>query len=104
MIMKPLSVAVLFGAILVAQSGSLQMTIPETLEKAGTSVTHSIGVPSGMGPDLDYLVGRTDLIVRGVAANSRTYLSADQREIYTDYVLQGPQVLFRSKAVVAERP
>lgn len=99
--MKGLLFAVATG--LLAASGQ-EMTIPEALAKEGVSITKFQGTPSGHAPTIDWVLKDTHLIVRGTVGETRTYLSADAREILTDYQLSPVQVIYRSQAAAARIP
>jgi len=72
-----------------------QDTIPERLARAGRSLNASAPPPSGV-MRLDDLLRVTDVIAKGRVGKPRGYLSKDQREIYTDYPILNPSVLYRA--------
>jgi hypothetical protein len=69
-------------------------TIPEALARAGESLSRHTTTPSGVAPDMSEILQDTDVIVRGTIGQPTTYLSKDQRDLYTDYPLINPTVLF----------
>ena len=71
-------------------------TIPAQLLQAGKSLKSGATIPSGMPPTVENLLSATDVIVRGTLGESRSYLSDDQTEVYTDYDIQNPQILYRA--------
>lgn len=77
-------------------------TIPEALARGASGRTRS--APSGVSPSIADIVADADIVVRGIIGESRSYLSDDQRNVYTDYVLTNPVVLYHSKALTARRP
>lgn len=79
-----------------------QGTIPEAI--AGGADMQVSGVPSGSPPALESLLSRTSIIVRGTVGNPRSYLSDDQRDIYTDYQINNPGFAYRSDGVAFARP
>ena len=83
--------------------GQLQ-TIPDALARAGTSLTSGASIPSGMPPPLDWVLARTEVIVRGQVGEPRSYLSADQTELLTDHALVNPVVLYRREGPTPVQP
>jgi TonB family protein len=79
-------------------------TIPQTLARVGESLTSSPSIPSGI-VDMDDVLSETELIVRGrIGSPRKAYLSPDQRDIYTDYPLIKPTVLYDSTAQSSRTP
>jgi hypothetical protein len=81
-------VAIGAAALIAALSTYLngqQATVPEVLAQAGASVTREVGIGSGPAPSVTGILRDADAIVRGFVGESRTYLSDDKREVYTDY-------------------
>jgi hypothetical protein len=66
--MRFIDAPLLSAPLIVGMVGFAQTfpTIPETLARAGKSITHATSEPSGLAPTLDRLLIDTDLIVRGV--------------------------------------
>jgi len=75
-----------------AQTGS---TIPEAVAGGGSWVFPT--APSGVLPDsMSSVLRRTDAIVSGIVGQpGPSYLSEDQRDVYTDYSLQSPTVHYQ---------
>jgi hypothetical protein len=71
-------------------------TIPEMLRTAGESMSGGPTIPSGVAPTLDRVLADTDMIVTGVVGQPRSYLSDDQRDVYTDYPLSNPAFLYQA--------
>lgn len=69
-------------------------TIPQALERAGHSL--EVGrLTSGRPPSIEAVLRDTDIIVRGrISIGPRSYLSDDQREVYTDYEIRNPEFLY----------
>src|SRR4029453_18239529 len=76
-------------------------TIPESLARAGKSIGAGAGIPSGVGPALDGLLIDTDLIVRGVLGQPKSYLSDDQRAVLTDYPVLRASILYERKGLAS---
>jgi hypothetical protein len=80
------SLAMLIGLSLLPTAILAQLkTIPTLLAEHGNDLRSGASVPSGAAPDLDVILRDTDLIVRGVVGNPRSYLSDDQMTIFSDY-------------------
>jgi hypothetical protein len=79
-------------------------TIPEALARHGSSLERSVGVWSGPPPSVESLLSSTDLVVRGVVTQTRSYLSPNQRDVYTDYEVRRPRVLYRVGSSSDGRP
>jgi len=58
----------------------------------------SAGIPSGPPPTVNDVLADTDVIVRGVLGEPKTYLSEDQAVILTDYPIIKPSILYQSTA------
>jgi hypothetical protein len=90
-------------------------TIPERLAEAGTDVTHDHPVGGGIFGDPasaesirrynDFLVAHVDQIVRGIVGPAKpSYLSDNQQEVYTDYAIIDPVILYQAKVTTSTRP
>src|SRR5689334_22774454 len=91
---------VLFASVLaISQEQHQGPTIPEELARQRSPVNHLAFTPSGISPTVETLLAHTDLIVRAEVGDRRSYLSSDQREVYTDYQLIDPRILFSSGEV-----
>jgi hypothetical protein len=60
----------------------------------------------GCGPTPSFadVVNPSDLIVRGIVSRRTSYLTRDERDIYTDYELTILQVLFQREVIATSRP
>ena len=97
MTLMPVSLLLLILSLLAAPSTQDRpLTIPEALAHSGGPLTKSVSTPSGPLPTLDRLLERTGLIVRGIVRGGRSYLSQDEQDIYTDYEIRNPIVLYDS--------
>jgi hypothetical protein len=72
------------------------LTIPELLARFGRPLSSGPTVPSGPAPSLDDVARDTDVLARGTVGESTSYLSPTSTEVYTDYVLLLPSVLYGS--------
>jgi hypothetical protein len=87
-----------------AQDAPQWETIPQTLARAGESLTDRPSIPSGIA-DMAEVLRQTELIVRGtIGSPSKAYLSKDERSIYTDYPLIKPIVLYDSRPQSSRTP
>src|ERR1700746_256174 len=102
---------VLGGSTVVAQ----QLTIPQALARAGVDLGGGAGVGSGILGDVNSteyferytreLIADTDTLITGtVGQPGNAYLSEDQREVYTDYVIEHPVFLYQRAAVSSTIP
>jgi hypothetical protein len=71
-------------------------TIPELLASQGSS-RRITGIPSGQAPTVDELLKQTDIVVRGTVGAPTTFLSDDQRDVYTEYSLSDVTVLHQRR-------
>lgn len=78
-----------------AEGQDLRQSIPEAV--AAGAVSSVATTPSGPVPRVDDLLRTADLVVVGTVGEPHSYLSDDQRDIYTDYSLLGSVVLFDSR-------
>lgn len=85
-------------------SGQTGQTIPEMLA-AGGSWAGPPG-PSGVLPGaMAGVLNRTDTLVRGIVGEPHpSYLSEDQREVFTDYPILSPTVLYQETLALSDRP
>lgn len=90
---------VLLGGVAVAQVE--RPTIPELLLRAGKSLSGLTTIPSGIPPTVSEILADTDMIVTGVIGEPRSYLSKDQKEVYTEYPIRKPVVLFQTESYAA---
>ena len=86
-----------FFALLLGTSSAQdpRQTIPEAI--AAGAVGGSSTVPSGPPPSVQALLAQADLIVTGIVGPPRSYLSDDQRDVYTDYLIANPIFRYQSK-------
>ena len=101
----------LFGATVTAQL----LTIPEALARAGVDLAGGPGLGSGALGDVKStecfrrstarLLADTDTVVSGrVGQPGSAYLSDDQREVYTDYLIENPIFLYQRSPVASRTP
>ncbi len=71
-----------------------RQTIPEGIASGAVG---SISQSCGLGPLLPFsdLLHQTDLLVAGTVGESRSYLSDDERDVYTDRALELVRVYYR---------
>src|SRR5262249_2564211 len=60
--------------------------------------------PSGPTPTVSYLLGTTDVLVTGIVGEPRSYLSDDERDVYTDYPIRSPVFLYQARAASSATP
>lgn len=77
-------------------------TIPEAIARGATGRTRS--APSGATPTIAELVRDTDAVVRGIVGVHRSYLSEDKRDIYTEYTIIQPEILYQADVVTTATP
>ena len=77
-------------------------TIPEALARGSSGRVRT--APSGHPPDIADLLRDTDIVVRGIVGEARSYLSDDQRDVYTDYRIDNPVFLYQAQSVPSARP
>ena len=91
---------VLCASLVVTQTGvahGQRRTIPEIV--AGGAATDGVlgrvrTVGSGPTPEVTDVLRTTDVIVRGIVDQPRGYLSDDQFDVYNDYPIVNPAILF----------
>jgi hypothetical protein len=72
-----------------------RLTVPEALTAAGKSLVAGSTVPSGPAPSLTEILAETDLMVRGSVGAGRSYLSDDQTNVLTEWVIDNPVVIYQ---------
>ena len=85
-----------------AYAQSQRQTIPEAIAEGAVSSVAT--TPSGSAPTVRSLLSETDLIVTGTIVSSRSYLSDDQRDVYTDHVIGNVVLVHQSKSAVGVKP
>jgi hypothetical protein len=81
-----------------------KMTIPEQLAREGVDLGGVVGMPSGPAADVNSIIRASDLIVRGIVGEPKTYLSDDQMKVFSDYPIIKPAVLFDSAVALTVKP
>jgi hypothetical protein len=94
--------AVLAIACLPVVGHTQQETIPEAIARGATGRFRT--APSGLAPSVSHLLQETDLIIRGIVGDHKSYLSSDQTDVYTDYALNNITVFYRAEPFVSARP
>lgn len=94
MLKRSMCIAVVVASSLQLAAQTRPRTIPEQLRTAGEPLFHAVTIPSGQPPAVDLVLRETDVVIRGILGSSRSYLSADEMRVYTDYTLSFPAVLF----------
>src|SRR6266540_5525091 len=69
-------------------------TIPDAVAHGATGRVAT--VPSGPMPTVPEILRDTDMIVLGTLGEPHSYLSDDQQDIFTDYRIVNPEILFQS--------
>ena len=72
-------------------------TIPELLRQSGKSLEGFTTVPSGVAPSIDQVIDGAEIVVRGIVGQPRSYLSNDQRDVYTEYPSRNPVILYQTE-------
>lgn len=77
-------------------------TIPESVAKGAVAALST--VPSGPTPSVADLLRITDVVVKGTIGQPRSYLSGDQRDIYTDYAISDPVFIYQLHLTPSRTP
>lgn len=91
------------AAIAVSNDAAAQ-TIPEMLAQTDGPLVRTINVEPGLPPSLDELIAKADVIVRARVGFPVTYLSEDQKMVWSDYPLEDPLYAFPALAGATSRP
>lgn len=70
----------------------------------GKPVTISVDCDCGEAPQLEELIARTDLIVRGTIVDAQSHLTSDEQGIETVYTLQPAEILAQRTPTVHKSP
>src|SRR5436190_12177149 len=81
-----------------------RLTIPELVSRHGPEPISLGRVRELLPEDFDELVSTSDLIIEGRIERSVTYLSDDQRDLFTDYFLSPQRVVIGSGIVASSVP
>ncbi len=97
--------ATLLIAVLVSSPSVLaQRTIPQVLSEANASIGRTVQTEYGGIPSFESVAKTADLIVRGVVGEPLVRLSDDLMDVYSDYPIINPVILFPSSATNTDRP
>ena len=79
-------------------------TIPETLAREGRDSGLHVHHGSGRPPATAEILLRTSVVARGTIGVGRSYLSTDQRDVLTDYVLTDAVILYERQMRLSPVP
>lgn len=82
--------------------GQSPETIPQALARGATGRVTTPG--SGNPPSIESVLRETDLIVRGTVGEPRSYLSDDERDVYTEYTMTKPAILYATISLSSRGP
>jgi len=69
-----------------------------------SAVGRVASVPSGPLPTMSDLLGITDVVVMGTIGNPRSYVSEDQRDVYTDYPINNAVFIYQKQPTATQTP
>lgn len=84
-------VAVLLAVVGSASVQTQSETVLDAIKRGSTGSFRTS--PSGRPPSIEQVLRETDVIVRGVVGQPVSYLSDDQRNVYTDYPIHAPVIV-----------
>jgi hypothetical protein len=99
----------LFGLVTIvhpghAQTGESAETLLDLARRVAPNPIRK-GANRELVPDsYENMLARTDIVVIGSAKRLRTYLSENQRELYTDYEISPVRILFQAFSPSSARP
>src|SRR5437763_1072447 len=79
-------------------------TIRESLAKSGRSLEGTMTIPSGPAPTMAEILADADTLLIGTVGQSRSRLSSDELDIFTDYEIQNPVVLYQRNIASTPTP
>jgi hypothetical protein len=94
----------LYAASVSAQERNYRLPLPELAKRTAPNPVYQSRQRELLPQDIDEMIPKADLIAVGTVRPIRTYLSADQKDLYTDYELTPSRVLAASRAVQSGRP
>lgn len=80
------------------------LTIPELVRRQAPEPLYQSRTRELLPPPLKEIASKADLIVRGRVESSTTYLSGDQRSLYTDYIIFPRRVMSQTKVQSSPQP
>ena len=97
------SLTVLAFVLTLSSVGHAQSeTVHEAIARGATGRVST--APSGHPPTVTDLLRETDIVVRGIIGQPRAYLSGDKRDVYTDYALKNPAILYAKQVLSSAVP
>ena len=93
---------ILLGVVGAFPGSAQQETIPQAIARGARGRHTSIG--SGVLSNPPNFLADTNLVVRGVVGDPRSFLSDDEMNIYTEYPLLNMMTLYDSDVAVSARP
>jgi hypothetical protein len=85
-----------------AQTG--RPTIPDLVRQQAPQPVWQGRIAEQMPKDLEELAPLADLVIKGKVASARAYLSKDERDLYTDYVIHPSQVFLQARVHDSPQP
>jgi hypothetical protein len=81
-----------------------RLTVPELVARQAPEPLVQFRVRELLPQPLEQIVPKADLIVQGKVESSKAYLSDDQRDLYTDYVITPIRTMFKRGGPVLRKP
>jgi hypothetical protein len=98
------AVWVAFSVLASAQQEDLRPTLPELARRFGPKPVYQSRIADFVVESLESVLPRADVIVHGTVDRVTTYLSPDQRDLYTDYLVRPLRMIPPRPPAVLARP
>lgn len=102
MTVRTLTIA--FALLRIAAAGADQLTIPQVVKLRAPEPVLLTRIRELVPVTFEETIENADLVVHGTVAPMRTYLSDDQKELYTDYAITPLRVVFQRHVVGSQVP
>jgi hypothetical protein len=91
-----------FSLVVNAQEVDTRPTLPESISLHAPAPFNRQRQRELLPPTLAEMTAEADLIIQGSATPGRPYLSADQRDLYTDYLVVPSRVIFQRNVATTQ--
>jgi hypothetical protein len=99
-----LSFAFAYSIALHGQQDDLRATLPELAHRLGPAPVYQSRTYDLILESLDSALPKADLVVHGTVERLNTYLSDDQKDLYTDYVIRPIRIMRQPTTPPQTRP
>jgi hypothetical protein len=102
--LRYIALFIVVSTFVVAARQDDQSTIPEIVRRQSASSLLQTRQRELFPQSFEEMVPQSDLVLHGIVAGIKSYLSSDQRDVYTDYAINPLRVIRQRSTAVEQRP